>query len=119
MFLLQPRPYVDGGLDNLSLIGAGGLFYCTTEASSLIKDVHPLSNVLTSLEVTGSKSAKSTLAEYVKRLCLCCVDELLAASLKFLEVDNLTKANDGYKKFGFAKCVGEKGVGSIDGHNTS
>ena len=42
----------------------GGLFYCTPGGS----------NILTS----GNYATKSTVAECVKRLCLCCVDELLA-----------------------------------------
>ena len=51
-------------------------FYCTTEASSLIREVHPLSNVLFSWDVRGNYSTKSKVAECVKRLHLGCVFEL-------------------------------------------
>ena len=58
-------------------VGGGGRFYCTTEASSLIREVHPLSNVLFSWDVRGNYSTKSKVAEFVKRLHLGCVFELL------------------------------------------
>ena len=57
--------------------GGGGGFYCTTEASSLIREVHPLSNVLFSWDVRGNYSTKSKVAECVKRLHFGCVFELL------------------------------------------
>ena len=47
--------------------------------SSLIKEVHTLSNVIFSWDVGGNYSTKSTVAGCVKRLCLGSVDELLAA----------------------------------------
>ena len=52
----------------------GGLFYCFPGGS----------NDLTSEEINATKS---TVAECVKRLCLGCVDELLAAFLEFPGVD--------------------------------
>ena len=52
---------------------------------------YSLSNVLFSWDVRGNYATKSTAAECVKRLCLGCVDELLAAFLKFPEADNLTE----------------------------
>ena len=57
--------------------GGGGGFYCTTEASSLIREVLPLSNVLFSWDVRGNYSTKSKVAECVKRLQFGCVFELL------------------------------------------
>ena len=59
----------------------GGLFYCTTEAVSLIK------GVIFSWDIRGNYATKSTVTECVKRLCLGCVDELLAAFLEFPGVD--------------------------------
>ena len=43
----------------------------------------------------------------MKRVCLVCIDELLSAFLKFPEVDKLTEANGGYKKFGFQNVFSE------------
>ena len=59
----------------------GRLFYCTTEAALLIK------GVIFSLDIRGNYVTKSTVAECVKRLCLGCVDELLAAFLECPGVD--------------------------------
>ena len=42
----------------------GGLFYCTTEAASLIK------GVIFCWDIRGNYATKSTVAECVKRLCL-------------------------------------------------
>ena len=61
--------------------GGGGLFYCTTEAASLIK------GVIFCWDIRGNYATKSTVPECVKRLCLGCVDELLAAFLEFPWVD--------------------------------
>ena len=61
--------------------GGGGLFYCTTEAASLIK------GVIFCWNIRGNNTTKSTIAECVKRLCLGCVDEHLAAFLEFPGVD--------------------------------
>ena len=61
--------------------GGGALFYCTTEAASLIK------GVIFCWDIRGNYATKSTVAECVKRLCLGCVDELLAAFLEFPGVD--------------------------------
>ena len=61
--------------------GGGGLFYCTTEAASLIK------GVIFCRDIRGNYATKSTVPECVKRLCLGCVDELLAAFLEFPGVD--------------------------------
>ena len=51
------------------------------EAASLIK------GVLFCWDIRGNYATKSTVAEYVKRLCLGCVDELLAAFLEFPGID--------------------------------
>ena len=62
--------------------GGGGIFYCTTEAASFIK------GVIFCWDIRGNYATKpSTVAECVKRLCLGCVDELLAAFLEFPGVD--------------------------------
>ena len=61
--------------------GGGGLFYCTTEAASLIK------GEIFCWDIIGNYATKYTVAECVKRLCLRCVDELLAAFLEFPGVD--------------------------------
>ena len=61
--------------------GGGGLFYWTTEAASLIK------GVIFCWDIRGNYATKSAVAECVKRLCLGCVDELLAAFLEFPGVD--------------------------------
>ena len=61
--------------------GGGGLFYYTTGAASLIK------GVIFCWGIRGNYATKSTVAECVKRLCLGCVDELLAAFLEFPGVD--------------------------------
>ena len=61
-----------------------GLFYYTTEAASLIK------GVIFCWDIRGNYATKSTFAECVKRLCLGCVDELLAAILEFPGVDGET-----------------------------
>ena len=61
--------------------GGGELFYFTPEAASLIK------GVIFCCDIRGNYATKSTVAECVKRLCLGCVDELLAASLEFPGVD--------------------------------
>ena len=61
--------------------GGGELFYFTPEAASLIK------GVIFCCDIRGNYATKSTVAECVKRLCLGCVDELLAAFLEFLGVD--------------------------------
>ena len=54
-------------------------------------------------DIRGNYATKSTLAECVKRFCLGCIEELLAAFLEFPRVANVTGANGGYK-FGFPKC---------------
>ena len=59
----------------------GELFYLTPEAASLIK------GVIFCCDIRGNYATKSTVAECVKRLCLGCVDELLAAFLEFPGVD--------------------------------
>ena len=59
----------------------GGLFYFTTDAASLIKGVKFC------WDIRGNYATKSTVAECVKRLCLGCVAELLAAFLEFPGVD--------------------------------
>ena len=61
--------------------GEGRLFYCIMEAASLIK------GVLFCWDIRGNYATKSTVAEYVKRLCMGCVDELLAAFLEFPGID--------------------------------
>ena len=55
------------------------MFYCTTEAASLIK------GVIFCWDIRANYATKSTVtvAECVIRLCLGCVDELLAAFLEF------------------------------------
>ena len=57
--------------------GGGWLLYCTTEAASLIK------GVIFCWDIRGNYATKSTVTECVKRLCLGCVDELLAAFMEF------------------------------------
>ena len=57
--------------------GGVGLLYCTTEAASLLK------GVIFCWDIRGNYATKSTVTECVKRLCLGCVDELLAAFLEF------------------------------------
>ena len=54
-----------------------GMFYSTTEAASLIK------GVIFCWDLRANYATKSTVAECVIRLCLGCVDELLAAFLEF------------------------------------
>ena len=60
--------------------------------------------------------------EFVKLGCLVCIVELIAAFLKFMEVEEFTEANGGNKKYVFPKfvcvcvgggclCVGWKGRG--------
>ena len=61
--------------------GGGELFYFIPEAASLIK------GVIFCCDIRGNYATKSTVAECVKRLCLGCVDELLAAFLEFPGVD--------------------------------
>ena len=61
--------------------GERGLFYYTTDAASLVKGVKSC------WDIRGNYATKSTVAECVKRLCLDCVAELLAA---FLESPGLT-----------------------------
>ena len=61
--------------------GGGGAFYCTTDAASLVKGVKSC------WDIRGNYATKSTVAECVKRLCLDCVAELLAAFLEFPGVD--------------------------------
>ena len=61
--------------------GGGGAFLLTTEAASLIK------GVIFCWDIRGNYATKSTVAECVKRFCLGCVDELLAAFLEFPGVD--------------------------------
>ena len=51
----------------------GGLFYCTMETASLIK------GEIFCWDIRGNCATKSTVAECVKRLCLGCVEKLLAA----------------------------------------
>ena len=63
------------------LCGGGGHFYCTTEAVSLVK------GAIFCCDIRGNYATKSTVAECVKRLCLGCVDELLAVFLEFPGVD--------------------------------
>ena len=53
------------------------MFYCTTEAASLIK------GVIFCWDIRANYATKSTVAECVIRLCLGCVDELLVAFLEF------------------------------------
>ena len=55
--------------------GGGGkaLFYCTTEAASLIKVV------IFCWDIRGNYETKSTVAECVKRICLGCVDEIFSS----------------------------------------
>ena len=62
-------------------VWGGGGVYSTTEAASLIK------GEIFCLDIRGNYATKSTVAECVKRLCLGCVDELLAAFLAFPGVD--------------------------------
>ena len=62
-------------------VWGGGVFYCTTEAASLIK------GVIFCWDIRANYATKSTVAECVIRLCLGCVDELLAAFLEFPGVD--------------------------------
>ena len=50
-------------------------------------------------DLKGISSAKSTSIEFLKRGYLVCVTELLASFLKFLEIDELTEADGGSKKF--------------------
>ena len=59
----------------------GGLFYYTTDAASLVKGVKSC------WDIRGNYATKSTVAECVKRLCLDCVAELLAAFLESPGVD--------------------------------
>ena len=59
----------------------GGLFYYTTDAASLKK------GVIFCWDIRGNYATKSTVAECVKRLCLGCVAELLAAFLDFPGLD--------------------------------
>ena len=59
----------------------GGGVYYTTDAASLIKGVKFC------WDIRGNYTTKSTVAECVKRLCLGCVVELLAALLEFPGVD--------------------------------
>ena len=54
----------------------GGLFYYTTDAASLVKGLKSC------WDIRGNYATKSTVAECVKRLCLDCVAELLAAFLE-------------------------------------
>ena len=65
--------------------GGGGLFYYTAGAASLIK------GVIFCWDIRRNYATKYTVAECVKRLCLCCVDELLTA---FLEFPGLTGRRD-------------------------
>ena len=60
----------------------GGGFYYTTKAASLIKGV-----IFFCWDIRGNYATKSTFAECVKRICLGCVDELLAAFLEFPGID--------------------------------
>ena len=53
------------------------MFYCTTEAALLIQ------GVIFCWDIRANYATKSTVAECVIRLCLGCVDELLAAFLEF------------------------------------
>ena len=59
-----------------------------------------MKEVLFSWDIRRNCATKSTLAECVKRFCLGCIEELLAAFLEFPRVADLTEANGGYK-FGF------------------
>ena len=61
--------------------GGGGAFYYTTEVASLIK------GVIFCWDIRRNYATTSTVAGCVKRLCLGCVDELLAAFLEFPGVD--------------------------------
>ena len=61
--------------------GGGGLSYYTTDAASLVKGVKSC------WDIRGNYATKSTVAECVKRLCLDCVAELLAAFLESPGVD--------------------------------
>ena len=47
----------------------------------------PREGVIFCWDIRGNYATKSTVAECVKRLCLGCVDELLAAFLEFPGVD--------------------------------
>ena len=69
-------------------------------ASSVITEV-PLSSELFSWDVF---STKSRVTECVKRICLLCDDEVLAALQKFPAVDKLTETNGGHKMFRFLLC---------------
>ena len=62
-------------------VGGGGLFYYTTDAASLVKGVKSC------WDIRGNYATESTVAECVKRLCLDCVAELLAAFLESPGVD--------------------------------
>ena len=53
------------------------MFYCTTGAASFIK------GVIFCWDIRANYATKSSVAECVIRLCLGCVDELLAAFLEF------------------------------------
>ena len=68
--------------------GGRGMFYCTTEAASLIK------GVIFCWDIRANYATKSTVAECVIRLCLGCVDELLAAFLEFPGGGGLTGRRD-------------------------
>ena len=69
--------------------GGGGLFYCTAKTASLMKEV------LFSWDIRENYATKSTLTECVKRFCLGCILELLAAFLEFPKVVNLTEGGGG------------------------
>ena len=86
----MPKGYIEQNYHVLSksltkvfvcVCGGGGGVYSTTEAASLIK------GEIFCLDIRGIYATKSTVAECVKRLCLGCVDELLAAFLAFPGVD--------------------------------
>ena len=69
-FKSQPRDFNGGGRG----------FYCTTEASSLIKEVHSPSGMYYLVGTSvGTTHSKSTMAGCVKPLYLGCVFELLRA----------------------------------------
>ena len=81
--------YVQGYIENRIMLsksltkvcvcggGGGAVFYCTTEAASLIK------GVIFCWDIRANYATKSTVVKCVIRLCLGCVDELLAAFLEF------------------------------------
>ena len=61
--------------------------YPESEALTTRSPRSPWEGVIFCWDIRGNYATKSTSAECVKRLCLGCVDELLAAFLEFLGVE--------------------------------